>query len=237
MTKKPILLNVIPMVLIVIAMSFYFQIVYLLHLDIIDISRVLSHITLPNWLTIFCLIATSICLYKGNSIAKIFMPLTVAVVVWNNYLVSSYAHNFSMLQTLLGSLSIGLLFVPLYSKKYQSILSDKRRHWWDCESRMEYRAPVTVNPFIRSSFMSRSYDVSKSGIFVEIDPSSQLENLPKVGERVNINIALDTLRKIRCEAVVVRISEKNGKYPRGMGLKFTELNPESRRTLNHFFDH
>lgn len=235
MTKKPIVFNIVPFILLAIAISFYFQIAFLLDLQFSEFFRILSHVTLPNWITMVCLSATAFVLFRGNKWAKLLMPLTVFALIWNNYLVSAYANNYSLVQTLTASLFFPLLFLPFYSKANQKLLSDKRNHWWEPARRKAHIAPVTVNPFVSSSFNSRSYDVSKSGLFLQLDEVAW-EALPKVGERVNLSITLDTLRKVRCEAVIVRLDEAKGNYPRGMGLHFTELSSDSRRTLNTFLD-
>ncbi|MCC6138392.1 MAG: PilZ domain-containing protein [Bdellovibrionaceae bacterium] len=235
MTKKPIVFNLIPLILIAIAFSFYFQIAYLLDLKLTSTYRILTHITLPNWVTMLLLTASAFTIYHGSRYAKVFMPLTVLAVVWNNYLVAAYANNFSLVQTLTPALFFPFLFLPFYSQVNQTLLSDRRQHWWETARRKAITAPVVVNPFVSNSFNSRSYDVSKSGLFLQLDQATW-ESLPKVGERVNLSITLDTLRKVRCEAVIVRLEEAKGNYPRGMGLHFTELSSDSRRTLNSFLD-
>lgn len=236
MNKKPILFIIIPIVLIGIASSFYFQVAYLLDLEWTNFYQIHRHITLPNWFTMALLVATAVMIYRGHRSTKWLMPMTMLMVGWNNYLVSAYANNFSSMETLLGTLFFPLLLAPMYTKKHQKLISDRRFHWWETSPRKNHQAYVAINPFVSSTINSRTYDVSKSGLFVQIDDIAW-ENLPKVGERVNVSITLDTLRKVRCEAVVVRAVEAKGQYPRGMGLHFTELTSENRRTLNSFLDH
>lgn len=235
MTKKPLVFNFIPLILLGIAISFYFQVAFLLDLQWTDFYQVHTHITLPNWITMGLLALSAIAIYRGNRYAKFLMPATVFMVFWNNYLVAAYANNFSMFETMAGSVCFPILFAPLYTKKNRTILTDRRQHWWQRAQRVHHKAYVSVNPFVSSSFASRTYDVSKSGLFLQLDDIAW-EQLPKVGERVNLSITLDTLRKVRCEAVIVRLDEAKGTYPRGMGLHFTELSSDSRRTLHSFLD-
>lgn len=236
MSKKPLLLSLVPAVLLLIAISFYFQISYLLDFQITDFYSIFSHITLSNWISILFISATALFLYKGSKWAKLLMPLTVFVLSWNNYLVYAYSSNFSLIETVLGSLGLPILFSPFYTKKYRDILSQQKRHWWIRDHRVPHEAAVSVNPFVSHSFNTRTYDVSKSGLFLKLD-RVDLQNLPKIGERVNLSISLDTLRKVRCEAVIVRMDESKGLYPRGMGLKFTQIDSDNRKTLNSFLDH
>lgn len=236
MTKKPLAFNFIPLILIAVAASFYFQVAVLLDLPFSDFYRIPSHITLPNWITIVLLTLSAVTIYRGNSLAKILMPATVLMVCWNNYLVAAYAENFSVFQTLMGSVCFPFVFAPLYTRNSQKVLSDKRHHWWQRAPRRQHVAHVSVNPFVSASFNSKTYDVSKSGLFIQLDDVT-LAQLPKLGERVNVSINLDTIRKVRCEAVIVRVNEAKGTYPRGMGLHFTEISSESRRALNSFLDH
>lgn len=236
MTKKPLAFNFIPLILMGIAISFYFQVGILLDLPFTDFYKIHRHITLPNWITISLLTISAIAIYRGHRLAKFLMPVTVFMVCWNNYLVASYGNNFSTLETLFGSLCFPVLFVPLYTRKNQKLLSDKKHHWWQRAHRRQHVAHVSVNPFRSSSFNSKTYDVSKSGLFIQLDDVAWAQ-LPKLGERVNVSITLDTLRKVRCEAVIVRLDEAKGTYPRGMGLHFTEITSESRRALHSFLDH
>jgi hypothetical protein len=234
--KRPILFFVIPLILICIALSFYFQVAYLLDISWTNFYQVHRHITLPNWCTIALLVTTATMIYRGHHSTKWLIPITILMVAWNNYLVSAYGHNFNSMETTFGSLFFPLIFAPLYTKKYRRIISDRRFHWWETSPRKNHQAYVAINPFVSSTINSRTYDVSKSGLFVEINDIAW-EQLPKVGERVNLSICLDTLRKVRCEAVVVRTAEATGQYPRGMGLHFTELTNDNRRTLNSFLEH
>lgn len=236
MTKKPLLFNIIPLFLIGIACSFYFQVAYLMDLEWTNFYQIHRHITLPNWITMGFLVTSAISIYRGHRFTKWLMPVTFLMVCWNNYLVAAYAGNYSPTETFMGSMFFPLLFAPFYTKKNRILLSDRRFHWWETSPRKNHKAFVSVNPFASSTFNSRTYDVSRSGLFVQIDETAW-DQLPKVGERVNVSITLDTLRKVRCEAVIVRIDEAKGNYPRGMGLHFTELSSDNRRTLNSFLGH
>ncbi len=236
MIKKPLAFNFIPLILLGIAISFYFQVAVLLDLPFTDFYRIHQHITFPNWVTILLITTTALAIYRGHRMAKILMPASMFMVFWNNYLVAAYGNNFSVVETMMGSLCFPVVFVPLYTRTSQKLLSDKRHHWWQRAPRLQHVAHVTVNPFVSSSFNSKSYDVSKSGLFIQLDDIAWAQ-LPKMGERVNVSITLDTLRKVRCEAIIVRLDEAKGTYPRGMGLHFTELSSESKRALNSFLDH
>jgi hypothetical protein len=47
----------------------------------------------------------------------------------------------------------------------------------------------------------------------------------------------DGARKIKCEAVVVRVVEPRGVYPKGIGIRFTEMDDTHKRSLNNFLVH
>ncbi len=42
------------------------------------------------------------------------------------------------------------------------------------------------------------------------------------------------MKKIRCEAVVVRVAEPSGHYPRGIGLKFKAIDRRHEQSFEKF---
>ncbi|MCB9072753.1 MAG: PilZ domain-containing protein [Bdellovibrionaceae bacterium] len=236
MNKKPLCLYIIPAILVGLAFSFYAQVSYLLDLHWLELQQVVTHIPLINWMTMGLLVTSAYLIYKANRYAKLFVPLTITCVGWNNYLVGSYQENYSAFEALWSASLFPFLFTPLLSKKIRDIFQNKQTQWWQTAPRKPISAHVAVNPFVSTSFNSKTYDISKTGLFINLK-DLPWENLPKLGERVNMNITLDTLRKVRVEAIIVRLDEAKGSYPRGMGLRFTDISKENRKILDNFLIH
>jgi hypothetical protein len=236
MSKKPISLRAIPLFLLAIACSFYFQVAFLLDFNTTHFIQILQHIPLVNWITIFLLIGNAFAIYKGHRLTKLLTPLSIACVFWNNYLVGQYQENKWTYDTLLSASLFPLVYTPLLTRNMRSIFSNKRHQWWQTAKRKSITTNVAVNPFAGPTFVTRTFDVSKTGLFICLD-EEEWQSLPKIGERVKLNITIDTLRKVRCEAIIVRLEEPKGAYPRGMGLRFTSVSKESKRTLQTLLNH
>ncbi|MCJ8275230.1 MAG: PilZ domain-containing protein, partial [Bdellovibrionales bacterium] len=54
---------------------------------------------------------------------------------------------------------------------------------------------------------------------------------PKVGDRIRVTFNVNSMRKIRCEAVVVRHCEARGRYPEGLGLRFIDFDKVHHKTF------
>lgn len=233
MKKRPILFTIVPLILIGVCASFYFQTAYVLNTDLTNYSRILSKITIYNWITMAAMIASGIAIMRSSKWAKLFMPLTIAFVFLNNYLVATYTNNFTKTQIFLAALLFALAFAPLYTKKIQLVLSDRKHQWWRTAFRKKYTVPVNVRPQSGNSFWSQSVDVSKTGLFLRLD-SRDWSEYPKLGEKVNLDINLGKTTEVKCTAVVIRLVEARGFYPRGMGLQFLEFEDTSRKALDSF---
>lgn len=233
MRKKPLLFTLVPLVLIGVCVSLYFQTAFVLNAALTDYSRILSKITLSNWITVGAMIVSGIAILRSSKWAKLFMPLTVAIVIWNNYLVATRTHNFSKMQIILAVVLFILVFAPLYSKKIQMVLSDRRHQWWRTPFRKKYRVPIALRLPHGATYKSQTVDVSSSGLFMSLEEQGW-NDLPGVGEKVDLHLYLGGEREVFCSAVIVRMCEARGSQPRGMGLQFVNFEGNNRKTLDQF---
>jgi c-di-GMP-binding flagellar brake protein YcgR len=60
------------------------------------------------------------------------------------------------------------------------------------------------------------------------------QSYPRVGDTVRISFNVSAMKKIRCEAIVVRITEARGHYPRGMGIKFVDMDRIHEKKFSEF---
>lgn len=233
MRKKPLLFTIVPIILIGVCASFYFQTAYVLNTPLTNYQRILSKITLSNWVTMITLIVAGITIMRSSKLAKLFMPIAVCIVFWNNYLVATRTNNFTKTQIALAAVLFMLVFAPMYSKRIQMVLSDRRHQWWRTAFRKKHKLPVNVLPLHGDGFTAQTVDVSTTGLFVNVE-QRDWTTLPKVGEKVRLNITLDSSKAVTCSAVVVRITEANSFTPRGMGLQFGEFEGKTRKDLDMY---
>lgn len=231
MKKKPLLFTLVPLVLIGVCLSFYFQTAYVLNAPWTDYSRILKKITPSNWITMASMIVSGIAILRSSRWAKLFMPLTIGFVIWNNYLVATKTNNFSKTQIILAIVLFVLVFTPLYTKKLQRVLSDRRMQWWKTPFRKKYRIPVALQLSEGHTFWSQTVDVSSTGLFLRLDNEPVV---PKLGEKVKLHMNLGSEREVHCSAVVVRMTEASSFQPRGVGLQFVDFEGTNRKTLDRF---
>ena len=236
MMVKPKIVNWMGFALLLIAASFPLQAALIYQHSFSELGAVLQKISLLNFLSICMMATTAYMLFTLSPYLKYMCPLTIACLAWNNYVVGSYGHDFSMSQAMVGTGLFAGLFVPLFRKDIRLILSNPHRRWWRRANRFQKNIDVILNPYVGQTLLAQTFDLSESGAFIPFENKSW-DEIPKVGELIKISLHIDTLRKIKCEAVVVRVVEPKGNYPKGIGVRFTGMNETHKRSLNNFLTH
>ena len=214
------------------AISFPVQVMFLYGHPVSESAAILSKITWMNWLVILGFLAASYLYFHASRWLVVCVPVVIGLVAINNYFVGQFAGDFSLLQTSVATLLVGLFFVPLLMPSSRVLLRDPKRRWWRRSKRVHKRVSATINPFVGDMIQSHTFDVSQTGAFV--CTSGEEEELPKVGDMIRLSLNVNSMKKIRCEAVVVRIVEAKGSYPSGMGLKILEVKKEHQRSFDKF---
>lgn len=235
MKKKPLLFSIVPLILIGICASFYFQTAFVLDANLTDYKLILTKLTFYNWLTIFFAIVSGIAILRSSHWSKFFIPMTIAIVFLNNYLVATYTNNFTKTQILLAAILFALLFTPLYTPKMRRVLFDRNMQWWKNAFRKKNKIPVSMRTDSGSYIQCQSHDVSKTGLFLRFD-SESWSLLPKKDEKVQLVLTLNPNVNIPCSATVVRLVESKGFYPRGMGLQIKEIKSMDQKILDSFLN-
>ncbi len=231
MMMRPKQFYVASWALVLIALSFPLQVMVLYGHHWSEWGAVFNKFTFLNWLVIGSLLLGAYFYYQASRAIVLIAPVLLVLVAVNNYLVGQFAGDFSLLQTSLGTIGCGLLFAPLALPSSVLVLKDPRRRWWLRSKRLHKRVPATLNPFVGDMIQSHTFDVSQTGAFICLQDLQSV--LPKVGDTVRVSFNVSTMKKIRCEAVVVRISEAKGHYPRGIGLRFTEIHKAHERSFEN----
>jgi hypothetical protein len=236
MMVKPKIVNWMGIGVLLVAASFPLQAAILYQHSFSELGSILQKLSLLNFIAICMLATTAYLLFTVSPYLKYMCPLTIACLAWNNYVVGNYGQDFSMPQAMLGTGLFAGLFVPLFRKDLRLVLSDPDRRWWRRAHRVPRNIDVILNPYVGQTLLAQTFDLSESGAFIPFENKSW-DEIPKVGERIKISLHIDTLRKIKCEAVVVRVVEPKGNYPKGIGVRFIEMNDTHKRSLNNFLTH
>ena len=236
MMVKPRIVYWMSFVLVAITLSMPLQIAWLYQHSFNEFGSILQKISFANSISMLLMLTTAYMLINISPYLKVFAPITILCLAWNNYLVGDYGQDFHMSQTMVGTGLFAGLFVPLFRQDIRLLLNNPQRRWWRRAQRFQRNIDVILNPYVGHTLHAHTFDLSESGAFIPFENKS-LEEIPKVGERLKISLHIDTLRKIKCEAVVVRVVEPRGIYPKGIVVRFTNMNETHKRSLNNFLTH
>lgn len=236
MMVRPRIVYWMSFLLLGICLSIPIQIAILYQHSFSEIGPIFQKVSLPNMISMALILLSATLYFQISPYLKFIAPLTIVSIFWNNYLVGSFGQDFALSQTMTGALLFSGIYMPLLRKDLRQILSHPQQRWWRRSPRFQKQVGVILNPFVGSTLEAQTFDLSESGAFIPIQGKPWAE-LPKVGERLKMSIHFDTLRKIRCEAVVVRAVEARGNYPQGIGIRFTEMDSTYKKSLNNFLHH
>lgn len=222
MIMRPKQFYIIALALIVIGISFPLQVMFLYGHDISEWASIMSKITTINWLVIGSIFLLSYLHLKASKWLVVAAPATIILVGVNNYIVGQFAGDYSMTQAMVASGGFSFLFLPLFMQSSKLVLKDPKRRWWVRSKRYNRKIPTTINPFVGDMVQAHTFDISETGAFVSFEGIPE-EDLPKVGERIRVSFTINSMKKIRCEAVVVRQADAVGRYPQGVGLRFIDF--------------
>ncbi len=236
MIARPSQFYILSLLMFAVALSFPIQVIFLYQHHWTEVTAIFSKLTWLNWLLVFSLITCSYLYLHASRAILVGLPLLILMVVINNYYVGRFAGDFSMAQTSLATAMMFVVFVPpLFMPSSLLVLKDPKRRWWRRSKRVNKRVPATLNPFVGEMIQAHTYDLSETGAFVCLEEESN-KPMPKVGDTLRISLNVNSMRKIRCEAVVVRIAEPTGRYPRGLGLRFVDIDPMHQKSFKQFID-
>ncbi|MCB0378250.1 MAG: PilZ domain-containing protein [Bdellovibrionales bacterium] len=234
MIVRPKQFYIVAMMLTLIALSFPLQAMWLYGHGYNEFSAIFNKISFLNWMVIGVLLVGAYLHLKASPWLKGIAPVTIGLVALNNYVVGHYGADYSMGQTVMATMSFSLLFVPLFMPSSRLVLADPKRRWWARAKRYHKRVSATLNPYVGEMVHSHTFDISKTGAFFCLEGASIEGDVPAIGERVRLHLHVNSMKKIRVEAVVVRIAEPDGRYPRGMGLKFVGIDKDQQKSFQKF---
>lgn len=219
MNKKPRFIAFITAVFLCLALSFPLQIMHIYSLGLSEFVMIFSKLTAMNYMLMAFFIVCAYYSYKINKHIFIILPFLIFFVFLNNFIVAQYGDNYTHTQTLLSSVAFLLLCLSFYQVDIYQVYHNEKFRWWMVPTRYKKSIPVKikVNDDI---FISNTFDISKTGMFIEEDKNSRLLNIEQ-----NTHISITLLKNIPIEitATVVRASLAKGKYPAGIGIKIENI--------------
>jgi hypothetical protein len=203
------------------ATSLPLQIMFLYAHDVSEVPLALNKLSFTNWALMLLLPVLSFTSWKANRSFFWLAPLGSMVVVLNNYFVASYGMDYAPEMVVMGGFLFGAFtLLPLLSIQFRSLLKNPNLRWWQPAPRMQSTKPVELYVGDHLVAETKSFDISKSGIFIE-SPDDWFYGLNN-GTTVRLAIKDKSLNPIIVSAQIVRSENAKGHYPCGMGLRFTE---------------
>src|SRR5690606_25762207 len=233
MYHKPQIFNFLALTLAAVAISFPIQIAYLYEYELLKGDHLVAiwhKLSMNNLMTMAILGVTA---WKVSQVDQHLTPWLLAssaMVALNNFIVSAYASDWSVLQTNMAtSLFIIAIGAFVFTKAYELTLAP-HLHWWKPAKRHRIDAPVVIEFLGHHRFQAKLFDLSTSGAFVTGMQQQMLATLAPVNEEIAIKIPYkNEFYGFRCK--LVRKCDSRGHYPSGWGLTFTDLSMWQRMRL------
>lgn len=225
MKSRPLAITIFSLLLLAVGLSVPLQAAYLENFD-----NVVRSLTVLNLLMAGLCLVTAAAVFTVHRSYKYLLPLTFVTVVFNNWWVGYVGFDFSMLETTGASIAFAALCITLLEKNAFTVLRNPKLKWWNVAARKQINIPVTLKKLRGKPLDIRAFDISESGMFLQDVGKEDFRNY-EVGERLEIDLHFNEILKIRCEAKIVRKTHRQGVYPAGIGLQFTEKNRQTKATL------
>lgn len=230
MNQRPWTLTFFSLLHGLIALSFPIQIIVLYHHHPIDeFSMVWHKLSWLNLCVITLSLINAILFWRAHQFVLISMPLSFCVVAINNFFVSTLADDFTMLQTSTASLVYIFSHFALLHHKSSQVFWEPSLRWWLCPKRYPFGLPVTVETAKGERILSHTFDISESGAFLKI-PIDHLEDK----EEICLELPSPSGPYL-FKAQIMRKAAPKGRYPAGVGIKFTEIDLAHKLYLRKIF--
>lgn len=216
MRNKPLYLKLFPLLAFGIALSFPLQIFYLYGIPVTNVSKVFSMLTPLNLLTMAALMVTAVLTVTLNKAIYKFIPALLLLIFANNAIVGLYGTDYTLLQVGLSFGLFGLSLKPFYSEDIKAVIMNPKLRWWESAKRYNVIKPLQLNTEMLK-INSVTTNISKSGIFAEINEKEMLE---KFDLNQVIDVKILGKNNITLKAKIIRKSEGENKQPSGFGLEF-----------------
>jgi hypothetical protein len=236
MRNRPKILLAITFIFLGIIVSLPVQVALLYGHAIDELVQMLTKISLLNLLVALSLVLNIPFILRASRWLSLSLPFSLIAIGWNNWVVASVGHDFSpsttWVATLLFALLCGFVSLPVV----WNLIKNPEQRWWLQAVRKAISLPMTLEPVRGSSIDMRTFDLSNTGAFVQVDDWSEFEYPMREGDVINVKFTIGTLNRISCSAQIVRRNYESGHYPAGLGLRFIGLQRGHHRLLRQFVE-
>lgn len=237
MRSRPISLTILSLIYFGIAISMPVQIMSLYDYGFGEIDGVLSKLTFLNWAIMFASTICGLWIAQASRYALLGAPLVIGLVAFNNYVVGSYAIDYSFEITCLATGAFAFVNLPLFMPRLRLVLSYPHLQWWRTSPRQKIRLPILVGSKEHPQLLTETYDLSESGVFIPLTEKVKTRGQRfDPSERLRLNFNLGALSQIHCEGVVVRRQSARGQYPAGFGIQFAKMPTHQRKALRRYLE-
>ena len=211
------------------ALSFPLQLAWIYEVPLTEFAELWRLLSNLNVATMALMIITGFAAFKVSRATLVLVPITAAVVIFNNWWVGYVGTTYSLWQTGLASLAfLALSILPLQGKSL-AVLKNPALRWWRVAQRVQMRAPVLIldSPLNLDDLdwlsgpdplRATTFDMSKSGAFLQVPKKVHMSL--EVGDEMQLKIQLSEDREMFRRARVVRKASARGSYPDGIGVQF-----------------
>ncbi len=237
MKFRPMTLTVMSFVYWGIALAIPLQIMFLYDYSPTEIEGIFSKLTILNWAVMLSATTCGLWIAQGSPLSLKAVPVVIALVALNNYVVGSFAIDYSFETTCLATAIFAFANLPLFLPRLREVLADPAKQWWRTASRQKIRLPILVGASKHPQLLTETYDLSETGVFIPLTEKVKTRGQAfNPAERLRLNFNLGNLSQITCEGVVVRKQGPRGQYPAGFGIQFTKMPNEQRRALRRYLE-
>lgn len=237
MKFRPMTLTLMSLMYWGIAISFPLQIMWLYGYTPSEVEGVVSKLTILNWAVMAAATLTGMWIAQASPLALKAAPIVIALVAINNYIVGSYAIDYSFETSALATILFAFAHVPLFLPRMRLVLNNPTQQWWRTASRQKIRLPILVGAAKHPQLLTETFDLSETGLFIPLTEKVRTRGQAfNPAEKLRLNFNLGALSQITCEGVVVRKQGPRGQYPAGFGIQFTKMPVHQRRALRRYLE-
>jgi hypothetical protein len=228
MKDRPLIFTVLALGHFLVAAGIPLQICLLYGHSPLELAAIFHKITLSNMAVIVTCLLNSYLSLQAHHWLKYTLPLSLIIVAFNNLLVSSFATDYTHLETTLATLLFITGHGTLFFVRAKEVFDHPALRWWLVPKRFELNLPVWVQLQDGNYLSLQTFDLSKNGAFIVADQDKM--NLLSEGTPLHLALKGEDLT-YHLEATLIRKAKPQGRYPMGLGIRFEKVGLAARLYL------
>ena len=233
MKTKPKVFNVVSLLVAGVALAMPLQIAWIYgHSLPEELGAVLAKLSWLNLLVMVSCSITAVASWRGSGLLRLMIPLSILSVAVNNWNVAHNGSDFAPWAALLGVFLFASIFALFLEPNAKKVLLNPALRWWRIPERRRVEIPVQIQIMSGETFHSKTFDLSKGGLFVPLP----LEHFRTSRPYVTLKLVTGPFREVRCDAEIVRRTDPEGIYPQGVGLKLVNVSALIKQEIAHLLE-